>query len=67
MSERRAQPAMRQLGRTGIEITPIGLGTWQFSEGQSIHGLVWSKLEPNETDEIVRAALDKGVFVSRSS
>ena len=51
----------RRLGRTEIEITPIGLGTWQFSEGRSIHGLIWSKIEPQVTDEIVATALDGGI------
>ena len=52
---------MRRLGQTDIEITPIGLGTWQFSEGKNIHGLVWRKVDEGETNEIVRAALDGGI------
>lgn len=51
----------RRLGRTEIEITPIGLGTWQFSEGQSIHGLIWSRIEPRVTEEIVAVALAAGI------
>jgi aryl-alcohol dehydrogenase-like predicted oxidoreductase len=51
----------RRLGRTEIEITPIGLGTWQFSEGRTIHGLVWSRIDPRVTDEIVAAALAGGI------
>ncbi len=52
---------MRRLGKTDIEITPIGLGTWQFSEGRTIHGLIWPKIEEGETNEIVKAALDGGI------
>lgn len=52
---------MRRLGKTDIEVTPIGLGTWQFSEGRTIHGLIWSKIEEGETNEIVKAALDGGI------
>ena len=52
---------MRKLGRTEIEITPIGLGTWQFSEGRSIHGLVWSRIGGDVMDEIVGAALSDGI------
>ncbi len=52
---------MRHLGQTDIEITPIGLGAWQFSEGRTIHGLVWTKIEEGETNEIVKAALDGGI------
>lgn len=51
----------RRLGRTEIEITPIGLGTWQFSEGRSIHGLVWSRIDPLVTGEIVATALAGGI------
>ena len=53
--------AKRRLGRTEIEITPIGLGTWQFSEGRSIHGFIWSKIEPEVTEQIVAAALAGGI------
>lgn len=52
---------MRSLGQTEIKITPIGLGTWQFSEGQTIHGLMWTKIDQDETSEIVKAALDGGI------
>lgn len=52
---------MRRLGKTDIEITPIGLGTWQFSEGRTIHGLIWPKIEEGETNEIVKTALDGGI------
>jgi aryl-alcohol dehydrogenase-like predicted oxidoreductase len=61
MTAAAAEPTLRRLGQTDIEITPIGLGAWQFSEGQSIHRLVWSKIEPQETNEIVKAALDGGI------
>lgn len=54
-------PTKRRLGRTEIEITPMGLGTWQFSEAQSIHRFIWSKIEPQVTDGIVAAALAGGI------
>jgi len=58
-----AEPILpkRRLGRTEIEITPIGLGTWQFSEGSTIHGLIWPRIDPRTTDEIVAAALAGGI------
>ncbi len=61
MKRRPAELGLRQLGQTTIEITPIGLGAWQFSEGQSFNGLFWSKIEPQETTAIVKAALDGGI------
>lgn len=52
---------MRKLGQTPIEITPIGLGAWQFSEGQGFHGLFWNGLTRQETQQIVQASLDGGI------
>ena len=48
---------MRRLGQTPIEITPIGLGCWQFSGGHGIVGGYWGALAQETVDEIVRAAL----------
>jgi len=52
---------LRRLGATGIFITPIGLGTWQFSEGKGGAAGTWSTVPEPETDAIVRAALDGGI------
>ncbi len=51
----------RPLGRTDIEITPIGLGTWQFAGGKGLDSLVWQGVSNDETDEIIRKALDGGI------
>ena len=51
----------RHLGGTAIEITPIGLGTWQFSEGKGGATATWSTVPPQETDAIVKAAIEGGV------
>jgi aryl-alcohol dehydrogenase-like predicted oxidoreductase len=51
----------RKLGRSGLEVTPIGLGTWQFSEGRGGARSTWSPLSEGDTDQIVRAALDGGI------
>ena len=61
MSAPGAERAKRRLGPTDIEITPIGLGAWQFSEGQGFNRLFWPKMDPEQTDETVRAALDGGI------
>ena len=61
MSADTHHPVRRRLGRTEIEITPIGLGTWQFSEAQSIHRFIWSRIEPKVTEDIVAAALAGGI------
>jgi len=51
----------RQLGRTGIEISPIGLGTWQFAGGEGFDGLVYQGVSSDEVNAIVRTAIDGGV------
>jgi len=53
--------AKRHLGGTDIEITPIGLGTWQFSEGKGGAISTWAPVNPEETDAIVKAALESGI------
>jgi aryl-alcohol dehydrogenase-like predicted oxidoreductase len=51
----------RRLGRTTIEISPIGIGCWQFSGGFGLVGGFWEALPQQTVDEIVRAALVGGV------
>lgn len=53
--------ATRKLGRTGIEITPIGLGAWQFSEGRGGAFGHWSALTPEVTSGIIGKALAGGI------
>jgi hypothetical protein len=47
---------LRQLGQTGIKISPIGLGCWQFSEGKGGATGNWDPISSEETDGIVKAA-----------
>lgn len=51
----------RRLGRSQIEITPIGLGTWQFSQGKGLVGAFWKSLDADATKAVVKAALDGGI------
>lgn len=51
----------RRLGKSGIEITPIGLGTWQFSKGKGLAGGFWKSLDEDATKAVVKAALEGGI------
>lgn len=52
---------LRQLGQTDIQISPIGLGCWQFSEGKGGARGSWDPVSAEETNGIVHAALDGGI------
>ena len=52
---------MRDLGRTGLTITPIGLGCWQLQQGKGVTGKMWSVLDQETMDAIVSEALRGGI------
>src|SRR5689334_3168790 len=50
----------RLLGHSGIEISPVGLGCWQFSEGKGM-GRYWPDLSQQMVNDIVAVSLAGGV------
>jgi aryl-alcohol dehydrogenase-like predicted oxidoreductase len=52
---------LRNLGRSDIQITPIGLGCWQFSNRVGLAGKFWPSLEDVPSGEIIQASLDGGI------
>jgi aryl-alcohol dehydrogenase-like predicted oxidoreductase len=55
------QTAKRKLGRTNIEVTPIGLGMMEFSGGGGLMGSAFPRIEQAEKNATVKAGLDSGV------
>jgi len=51
----------RRLGKTEIEVSPIGLGAMQFSGGKSFFRFVLSAIPSETMDEVVKVALDSGI------
>jgi aryl-alcohol dehydrogenase-like predicted oxidoreductase len=52
---------LRNLGRTDIRISPIGLGCWQFSKQSNFAGKFWPMLEDEVIRDIVKVSLDGGI------
>src|SRR5512136_878742 len=51
----------RRLGRTDIEVTPVGLGCWQFSGGRGVAGRYWEALPQQRVNEVVAVSLERGI------
>ena len=51
----------RRLGKTDIEVTPVGLGCWQFSQGKGLTGSMWAVLDQGTIDAVVGKALEGGI------
>lgn len=55
------QVARRALGKTDIEITPIGLGMMEFSGGGGLMGFAFPTIDQKVKNETVKAGLDGGI------
>jgi len=52
---------LRNLGNSGMKISPIGLGCWQFSKGGNWGGKFWPVLDDELILEIVRVSYEGGI------
>ncbi|MEI6898685.1 MAG: aldo/keto reductase [Bacteroidota bacterium] len=52
---------LRNLGKSDVKITPIGLGCWQFSKQGNLAGKFWPSLDDGLIREVVKISLDNGI------
>ncbi|HPD79542.1 MAG TPA: aldo/keto reductase [Spirochaetales bacterium] len=52
---------LRQLGASNLMLSPIGLGCWQFSQGNGIGGKFWTSLPQEDINAIVATSLRGGI------
>ena len=52
---------LRRLGRTDLEVSPVGLGAMQFAGGRGFFKFFLAPIAPDCMDEIVQVALDNGI------
>ena len=52
---------LRRLGKSDLQISPLGLGCWQFSKQAGLVGKYWAPLSDEDTCNIVKASIDGGI------
>jgi aryl-alcohol dehydrogenase-like predicted oxidoreductase len=53
--------SLRSLGQTGLQLTAIGLGCWQFSKQKNLVGKFWPTLEDELIRKVVSLSLEGGI------
>lgn len=51
----------RNLGKSNLKISPIGLGCWQFSQRNGLVGKFWPAMDEAEIKQIVKVCLKGGI------
>jgi aryl-alcohol dehydrogenase-like predicted oxidoreductase len=51
----------RNLGKSDLKITPVGLGCWQFSKQKNFAGKYWPSLEDDVILNVVKLSLEGGI------
>ncbi len=55
------QISLRNLGKSDIKITPIGLGCWQFSKQGNLAGKFWPSLDDDLIRDVVKVSFEGGI------
>ncbi len=53
--------SLRNLGKSSLKVTPIGLGTWQFSQATGFHKYFWRNISPETMNNIVNTSFQNGI------
>ena len=53
--------ATRPLGKTGMQVTPVGLGVMELAGGGGLIGRAFPVIPPSDKNAIIQAALDSGI------
>ncbi|RKP50091.1 aldo/keto reductase [Cohnella endophytica] len=61
MSTTLVRPSLRKFGTTELQLSPLGLGCWQFSQARGLVGGFWPKLDGTLVKDIVRVSLEGGI------
>ncbi|MFX1483419.1 MAG: aldo/keto reductase [Promethearchaeota archaeon] len=51
----------RHLGKTDIQVTPIGFGAMEFAGGHSFFRFMFKPVEPETQNDVVKTALESGI------
>jgi len=52
---------LRPLGKSGLMVTPVGLGCWQFSKQNNMAGKFWPTLDDDLILSVVKTSLEGGI------
>ncbi|MFC5651349.1 aldo/keto reductase [Paenibacillus solisilvae] len=52
---------LRRFGNSDLQLSPLGLGCWQFSKGSGMVGKFWPVLSDEVIHDIVRISLEGGI------
>lgn len=61
MSNHLAPVIRYRLGQSNTFLSPIGIGTWQFSQGRGLVGKFWPNLSADAIQAIVATSLTEGI------